>query len=313
MYLTQKQFNFCDKVGVMVQNQTPEHAHQKLVEAICNEKGADPYFVEQVKNQKCNANNVAYAVIYRYSIDLEYVVNGLIKDGHIADYGNNGTPSGLDVTNFYKDGNYKSYESIDSLKLWLYNDANLFSLEELKGALKKVIDKRLPSNYTSFKSTNWNVIAYLVPIYTIFAKGSNGKEYQLHYNLHNMKYTWEWPWDPALKKKGKVASLIQFGLDAGGIVLSGLPTLIGLVNGATVSQAQQSNFIPPVIAGGLGLAAAIIATVKTKKDKVDCENYFHENPTDSPFKAVTKSLIPAILGGALGIIALILLAVAAAK
>jgi|GEM_PF-1861005 len=303
MYLTQKHFDFCDKVGVMVMNQTPEKAHQALVQALSGEPSADPDFIERVKATKVSQSNISYAVIYRYSVDVEYVVNGIIKNGHIADYGNNGTPSALDVTNFYKDGNYKTYESIDPLKLELYNDHNLFNLQELKEALKKVIDKQLPSNYTYFKSTNWNAIAYLVPIYSICVKDSRGKEWQLHYNLHNLKYRWEWPWDPALGKKAKIAGLIQFGLDAGGIALPAIPALISV--GSVVGG--PSGYAAALGAAVVGIVGAIIASVKTKKDKTDREKYFHSHPTDAPFKAVSKSLIPAIIGGALAIVAFVFL------
>ena len=307
MYLTQKHFDFCDKVGVMVQNQTPEKAHQALVQALSEEPGADPDFIERVKATKVNQSNIAYAVIYRYSVDVEYVVNGVIKNGHIADYGNNGTPNYLDVTKFYKDGNYKSYESIDPLKLVLYNEHNLFNLQELKEALKKVVDKQLPSNYTYFKSTNWNAIAYLVPIYSICVKDSKGKEYQLHYNLHNLKYCWEWPWDPALDKKAKIAGLIQFGLGAGGILLPAIPLIAGFAKLSSVSASDQASVYGAIGAGAVGIVAAIIAIKKTKKSKSDREKYFHKNPKDSPFKCVAKLLIPAILGAVLMIIALVFL------
>lgn len=304
MYLTQKHFDFCDKVGVMVMNQTPEKAHQTLVQALSEEPSADPDFIERVKATKVSQSNISYAVIYRYSVDVEYVVNGIIKNGHIADYGNNGTPSALDVTNFYKDGNYKTYESIDPLKLELYNDHNLFNLQELKEALKKVIDKQLPSNYTYFKSTNWNAIAYLVPIYSICVKDSRGKEWQLHYNLHNLKYRWEWPWNPALDKKAKVAGLIQFGLDAGGIVLPAIGTIAGLAN---LSKLPDANAFGALAVGIVGIVAASIAIKKTKKNKKERQDYFHKNPKAPVFKCVIKHIVPPILGAIFMIIAFVIL------
>lgn len=296
MYLDSKYYSYCKELGVMKENYSQSTALESLKKAVNNTKTADPAFKAAVSALTLSSPQVSVraCMIYRYDIDLNYVVNGNIKHGRIADFGQCGVNDDLRITEYKDNGDYTVLKDFSSLSYTLYNDRNVFTYEAMKNALKDVINKQVPRGTTSYESNSWSVSCYAVPVLVAIMK-HNGGTYYLSYNLHNGRYHWEWPYDPALTEKGKKACLINKFAKLGGVALSILGAILGIVN-STNSEYAGFNPMPFIFA-----AIAIFIAYKSKKSKTYYEKYFIKNPD----KKLTKPLTSAIAVGALGFLAFI--------
>ncbi len=291
MYLNKNYYSYCKEIGVMKEMYSRENALEKLKKEIANNSVADPAFKAVVSKLTLNSPQVSLraCMLYRYDINLTYVVNGNIKRGTIAEFGQSGVRSELHITDWGGKGEYTVCQNFDSVPYTLYNDKNIFTFEEMKNALKGVINNRVPKGTTSYESNDWTVSCYIVPVLVVQVE-HGGKTYQLAYNLQNGHYHWEWPNDPALYKKGKKVGRISFLLKFVGILLS----VIGLIVSAT---SGNFNFVTII-----GVAAAGFIAYKTKKSKNYFKNYFIKNKG----AGMVKPLISGILIAALGLITLII-------
>ena len=292
MYLDSKYYSYCKELGVMKENYSQSGALETLKKAVAGTKNADPEFKKAVAALTLSSPQVSIraCMIYRYDIDLSYVVGGNIKHGRIADFGQCGVNDDLRITEYKDKGDYTVLKDFSSLSYTLYNDRNVFTYEAMKNALKDVINKQVPRGTTSYESNNWSVSCYAVPVLVAIMKHSNGKTYYLSYNLHNGRYHWEWPYDPALLAMGKKASKIATLAKVGSIAVSILSILLVIAN-------EFSNPLPIVLA-----VVNFIIIKKKSKSKSFFENYFVKNPDHK----LTKPLTTSIITGAIAFFALIL-------
>ncbi len=285
MNLNKNYYSYCKEIGVMKEMYSREHALEKLKKEIADNATADPAFKAIVSKLTMNSPQVSLraCMLYRYDIDLTYVVNGNIKRGNIAEFGQSGVRSELHITDWGGKGEYTVCQNFDSVPYTLYNDKNIFTFEEMKNALKGVINKRVPKGTTSYESKDWTVSCYIVPVLVVQVE-YGGKTYQLAYNLQNGRYHWEWPNDPAIYKKGQKAGRFSFLLKLVGIVLS----LIGLIVSAT---SDNFNWITII-----GAAASIFLASKTKKSKNYFKNYFIKNKGAGMVKPLISGILVAVVG-----------------
>ena len=294
MYLDSKYYSYCKELGVMKENYSQSGALETLKKAVANTKTADPEFKKAVAALTLSSAQVSIraCMIYRYDIELNYVVGGNIRHGRIADFGQCGVNDDLRITEYKDKGDYTVLKDFSSLSYSLYNERNVFTYEAMKNALKDVINKQVPRGTTSYESTDWSVSCYAVPV-LVAIMNFKGKTHYLSYNLHNGRYHWEWPYDPALLAKGKKAGLINKFVKLGGIVLS----VIGLI--AMLANIDNSGFdFVSLIAS----SASVFVAYKTKKSKEYYNKYFIKNPDHK----LVKPLITAIIVGALGFLGFIL-------
>ena len=284
MYLDSKYYSYCKELGVMKENYSQSGALETLKKAVAGTKNADPEFKKAVAALTLSSPQVSVraCMIYRYDIDLSYVVGGNIKHGRIADFGQCGVNDDLRITEYKDKGDYTVLKDFSSLSYTLYNERNVFTYEAMKNALKDVINKQVPRGTTSYESNSWSVSCYAVPVLVAIMKHSNGKTYYLSYNLHNGRYHWEWPYDPALLAMGKKASKIATLAKVGSIALSVLAIISAIAN----------KFSIPAIA----LAVVNFFVVKkTSKSKSFYENYFVKNPDHKLAKPLTSSIITGVI------------------
>ncbi len=294
MYLDSKYYSYCKELGVMKENYSQSGALETLKKAVANTKTADPEFKKAVAALTMSSAQVSIraCMIYRYDIELNYVVGGNIKHGRIADFGQCGVHNDLRITEYKDKGDYTVLKDFSSLSYSLYNERNVFTYEAMKNALKDVINKQVPRGTTSYESTDWSVSCYAVPV-LVAIMNFKGKTHYLSYNLHNGRYHWEWPYDPALLNRGKKAGLINKLVKLGGVALS----VIGLI--AMLANIDNSGFdFLSLVAS----AASIFVAYKTKKSKEYYNKYFIKNPDHK----LVKPLITAIVVGALGFLGFIL-------
>lgn len=293
MRLDSKYYSFCKEVGFMKENFSKQGALDAIKKAIREAKAADPKFVQEVEKLTLTSREVSMRVcaLYSYDINVEYVVGGNIKDAHIQDFGYSGTPDSLYITKYHGQGDYTVITDVSKIPYEIFNDRNLFTYDGMKGALTKAIESHLPSSTTSFRSKDWSVSAYFVPVLTIVVK-YGGKDYAMNYNLHNGHYHWDYPDNPALIKKGKAAR----GLTA-------LIKLAGVFFGFLGLFTALSGFnVPALMSTALPLLVMFFINKKTKKDKNYWRNVFLKNPE----KSMVKVLMPAIIIGVLGVVAMIM-------
>ena len=245
MYLDSKYYSYCKELGVMKENYSQSGALETLKKAVANTKTADPEFKKAVAALTMSSPQVSIraCMIYRYDIELNYVVGGNIRHGRIADFGQCGVHNDLRITEYKDKGDYTVLRDFSSLSYTLYNDRNVFTYEAMKNALKDVINKQVPRGTTSYESTDWSVSCYAVPVLVCIMKHSNGKTYYLSYNLHNGRYHWEWPYDPALLNKGKKAGLINTLVKIGGVAFAAIGIVAAIA--FTISLSSNGTFLPP--------------------------------------------------------------------
>lgn len=297
MYLDSKYYSYCKELGVMKENYSQSGALETLKKAVAGTKTADPAFKAAVSALTLSSAQVSVraCMIYRYDIDLNYVVGGNIKHGRIADFGQCGVNDDLRITEYKDKGDYTVLKDFSSLPYTLYNERNVFTYDAMKNALKDVINKQVPRGTTSYESNSWSVSCYAVPVLVCIMK-HNGKTHYLSYNLHNGRYHWEWPYDPALLAMGKKASKINSLAKVGSVALSIIAMLSALVAAAN-SDFAGFNPAPFILA-----IANFIVVKKTSKSKSFYENYFIKNPDHK----IVKPLISAIVAGVLAFLAFVL-------
>ena len=289
-----KYFSFCKEIGIMEENTSHQAALDCIIKAVRGSKGVDPRFVERVSRLTLNSPEVSIrsCVLYRYNIDVDYVVNGLIKNTSISEFGSSGVHDSLHITEYKGDGNYRVIKSAADIPYDVFNDNNLFTFEGMKKALSGVIEKRLPSNYTSFQSKNWDVSAYIVPVLVIILNYNN-KEYQMYYNLQNDYYHWEWAEDPVLLKKGNQSKTYSGLLTVASYILTALGILVALSNGAGFASTAISILL---------LVIEIIIAKKSKKSKREYQKLF----TKKDGMTIPKAIAPYIVMGVIAFVAFIL-------
>lgn len=235
MKLTSTTFDFCEKVGLLKENFTREAMFNKLVSEISRHKAdIDNDFIKAVSKLSPDTIKVdnRVAVMYHYDINVTYKINGREKQDRIGGFGNTGTPDSLKVTNYYKDGDYTVIKNKDAsvITTSTWNDKNIFTFEEIKSALKGVIEKNLPSNWQSYSSSDWTVSAFIAPIYT-FDVEFKGKTYVLSANLHNGCISYDFPKNYKLEKKAKSAKVLsKFALIVA-IILAAVGVFSNISNG----------------------------------------------------------------------------------
>ena len=286
MYLDSKYYSYCKELGVMKENYSQSGALETLKKAVANTKNADPEFKRMVASLTMSSAQVSIRAC---------MVGGNIKHGRIADFGQCGVNDDLRITQYKDNGDYTVLKDFSSLPYSLYNERNVFTYEAMKNALKDVINKQVPRGTTSYESTDWSVSCYAVPVLVAILKHSNGKTYYLSYNLHNGRYHWEWPYDPALLKMGKQAATYSKLAKVGSIALSIVAILSAIVT-ATNSEYAGFNPLPFILA-----IVNFFVIKKTTKSKSYYENYFTKNPGQK----LVKPLIPSIVTGAIAFIAFI--------
>lgn len=291
MYLDSKYYSYCKELGVMKENYSQSGALETLKKAVANTKTADPEFKKAVAALTLSSSQVSIraCMIYRYDIELNYVVGGNIRHGRIADFGQCGVNDDLRITEYKDKGDYTVLKDFSSLSYSLYNERNVFTYEAMKNALKDVINKQVPRGTTSYESTDWSVSCYAVPV-LVAIMNFKGKTHYLSYNLHNGRYHWEWPYDPALLDMGKKAGLINKFVKLGGLALSVLGVIIAITTAASSTYAGF-NPVPFITA-----IAAFIVWHKTKKSKEYYNKYFIKNPDKKLINPLTSAIIVGVLG-----------------
>lgn len=280
MKLDSKYFSFCDKIGIMKENYTHQHALDTIIKKLSAERGADPKFKEIVSKLTLSSPQVEIraCVLYHYDMDVDYVVNGNIKNGTISEFGASGVPDSLHLTEYSGDGNYTTLPDVNNVPYPVWNSNNLFTLEEMKKALGKVIEKKLPSGATSYQSKKWSVSAFFVPTMVVRIN-YNKKEYQLYYNLQNGYHHWEWPDDPALVKKGNKTKTYTSLMDFVALVLSVFAAVAGIAN---------KGFVPALPAIAI-VAVIFFLNKKLKRTKREYQRIFLKNPSQKMTRYLISS------------------------
>lgn len=297
MYLDKKHYSFCSKMGLMKENYSKEQALKSIKKSVAETKKADPKFIELVQGLTLSSSEVEMRVcaLYHYTADVDYVVGGMIKSTKINDFGYSGAPDSLYITSYKDGGTYTTITDPKDIPYDIFNDHNLFTLDSMKNALTNAIGKALPSSYTSFQSKSWDVSVYFVPVLTVVVKF--GKEtYAMNYNLHNGRYHWEYPDNPALVKKGTRARSLRGLFKFAGFVLNIVAIIMGIVNMSN-NDASAGAFLVPA----LFLILNIFLHKKSKHTKAYFKKLFIKNPNKKFFPV----LMPAIFNLIIGLIALI--------
>lgn len=294
MNIDKKYWSYCKEIGIMEEHYSHQQALDSLIKEIKAQKNADPAFVAVVSKLTLNSQEVSVrsCMLYRFDIELTYSVNGRIEHGRISDFGDCGVYDSLHITEYKGDGDYRVLQDFSSVP-YIYNERNLFTLDEMKHALKDVISKKVPSGTTSYESEDWSVSAYIVPVLSARVE-FGGKVYDLVYNLQNGWYRWDCPDNPALINKGKKMKMISLGLKALAIALPVLGIIIALTGNVS------ALIVVPILI----LIANIIIAVKTKKKKQYWERYFVKQPDKSPASCMVSSIVMCALAVVAFIIAL---------
>ena len=148
MRLTNDNFSYCKGVGLLKENFTRERALKSIYNDMAETPDLDRAFLREVGKATTTSSNVGtwVAVMYNYDIDVNYKKGGKTYNKKINDFGNTGTPDELDVTEYYGDGDYKTLTDVASqCSFPVWNKNNIFTFEEMKGALKSIIEDELPS------------------------------------------------------------------------------------------------------------------------------------------------------------------------
>ena len=144
--LDKRHFDFCEEIGIMKEQVSHQEALDTIKKAISETKSADPKFVEQVSKLTLDSPEVSVrsCILYHYDIDVDYVVNGNIRNTTVKDFGHSGVHDSLHITEFTGDGDYTVLDSIEEVPYEIFNDDNLFTYEEMKKALSNVVESALP-------------------------------------------------------------------------------------------------------------------------------------------------------------------------
>lgn len=289
MNLDRKYYSFCKEVGLMKENFSREGALNAIKEAVAGERTADPEFIELVRDLTLKSPEVHFraCILYQYNAIIEYVRNGVINDTNISDIGTIGIADYLHITEYKGKGEYTVVDDISTVPYSYWNTENLLTFEDMKQTLSNTIGDKLPSGTQSFRSKDWDVSAYLVPVLSIEIKFGD-KWYYLSYNLQNGYYHWEWPDHPELLDKGKKTKLYNRLLRIGAIVLSA----IGFIN-------ALSNFNDNILALAVPVVIAILNIIVWKNSKKNgkfYDRFYIKNPDKSMFSQLIPGIIALITG-----------------
>ncbi len=202
MYAQDSMFTFCREVGLLKENFTVEGGLDAIKKHLSAKDDVDPDFLEAVKKLTVADVRKYVGIIYRYDIELDWYKGGNKYHNNINNFGNAGVPEALHITEYYKEGNYTVLKKASDCKLQIWNQNNVFSYEEIKNALKHVIEEKLPNGWTKYSSTSWTVSGYFVPLFCIKIP-FDGKEYNLNYNLHNGRFNYHYPYPRSSLKTAK--------------------------------------------------------------------------------------------------------------
>lgn len=286
MRLTNNNFSYCKKVGMLKENFTREQALKELYEDMVDTPDLDKAFLEEFKKVTTTSSNAGtwVAVMYSYDIDVNYKIQGKTLSKTVNGFGNTGTPDALKVTKYYGDGEYKTLTDVGSqCSFPVWNENNIFSYDEMKGALKNIIDDELPQGWQSYETTDWSVSAFLVPIFSIDIK-VYGKEYTVNYNLHNGEYNYKYPIDKQLISKSKKASRLGTFVSIACLVVSIACLLL--------SFATLSNKAYRAIISAAAVVYNIVMVIKYKKKESYWRDYFAKHSD----KGVAKAILPVLIG-----------------
>jgi len=292
MRLDQKYFSYCREIGIMKENTTHQAALNTLIKAVQDVPSADPDFVKLVSGLTLSSPEVSVrsCVLYHLDIDVDYVVNGRIKNTRINTYAQSGCHDSLHLTEYAGEGNYTVLDDVSSVSYHVFNDENLFTLDGMKSALGGLIEERIPSDFSSWQSKNWEVDAYIVPVMVIILTYKK-KEYQMYYNLQNDYYHYEWANNPKLLHKGTGVKILSVVSHIAGVALGAL----GALN-ALGSFALDITLLPIVI-----FIAQLLMIKFTKKTKYEYQRVFLDKP-DTKF--IMPLILPLVIAG-LGLVALV--------
>ena len=290
MYLDSKYYSYFNKLGVMKENYSKEHAFMRLVEAIETDTGVHPEFTKKVKSLTIDSPEVSVraCMLYHYDLNVEYTVNGRQKTATVKEYNSGGLPDGIEITKLKGDGDCTIVSDFSSLPYTVYNDNNIFTKDEMEDALLSLIKGRVPSG-TSNYGYRGSISAYAVPVMVIIIP-FNGKDYQLSYNMHNGHYCWNNPDDPALLKKGKTAGMLAKLVRFAALALSVIGIILGIKGGF-------GGIVLPLILG----IVQFFMWKKGKKEAKFFKKYFIKNPKHGMMGPL-KHLIAPVIIGVLGII-----------
>jgi len=294
MKLDSKYYSFCKEVGLMSENYSRENALKLLKEAISKEKAADPEYVKRINALTLSSPEIRFraCILYQYNATVEYVKNGVINDTVINDIGTIGIADYLHITEYKGKGEYKVVTDIGDVPYSYWNDKNLLTFEDMKRVLANTIEDKLPAGTQSFRSKEWNVSAYLVPVLSVEIQ-IDKKWYYSSYNLQNGYYHWEYPDNPALVKLGKTTKRNLTLLRLLAVMLSA----VGLVLAISAGAESALAYVVPIVIGALN----ILIWKKTKKKGKYFDRFFLKNPN----KTMMSQLIPGFFAVLLGLLSMI--------
>lgn len=287
MGLDRKCFDYCSEIGLLEERSSKQYALDSIKEEVKKVYSADPAFIQKVQSLTLSSPEVSTraCVIYHYDAEIEYVIGGNIRDTKVSNYGYNHISDSLHITEFADDAKYRTLKSADEIPYDVYHQDNLFTYDEMKKALTDTIGEKLPSNYSSYRSKSWNVSAYIVPVLVVIIK-HNGENYYQYYNLHNNYYSWNWPIDPVIIKKGKQTKNLAAAARVFSIILAGLATVIGFAN--------FGNGESEIISALLPLGVTILNWFLNKKAKENPKSYqkvYEENRDKNMFSLIVKECV----------------------
>ena len=272
MNLSSQYYSYCKEIGVLKEVYSRQRGLDLMKESVAKAKAVDPKFVEEFNKVTLTSPCTSFRVcmLYKWDIELDYVVNGNIKHGRITDFGESkkSVYEDLHITNFGETASYTKLNDFSSIPYTLYNDKNVFTYEQMKSALKGVINNQVPRGTTSYKSTNWSISCYAVPVLVVRFE-YKGKIYNMCYNLVNGHYHYEWENDPALYEKGKKAKKVSKLIKIGSFVGNILAFILAIaVSGSALA----------IVASIAAFIIQIIVTKNKSKSKSYFENFFINNP-----------------------------------
>ena len=160
------------------------------------------------------------------------------------------------------------------------------AIDEIKDAMKGLLNSKVPAGTTSYESKDWSVSAYLVPILTVEIN-HNGKTYWILENLHNGCYSFDWPNDPALLAKGHKAKRASAGIKALAFILP----IIGLI-GAVSGEFSLAGLLLTIA----GFVINCFIAKKTQKTKSEYERIFLNKPSAPLATAFKAPIFMVVIG-----------------
>lgn len=292
MGLDSKYFSYCKEVGLLKENWSKQSALDYLIAQVKTKKACDPAYIAKLEKLTLNSSNVCtrVAVLYHYDANLTYSQRGSIKHGEVAGFASSkgSVREGLKIDQFKDGGDYTVIKDVSTITYPIYNDKNQFTYEEIKGAMKGLLNSKVPAGTTSYETNGWSVSAFLVPILCVEME-HNGKTQWLLYNLHNGYASWDWVHDPALIAKGMKAKKTGGLIKLASFVLPILGFLIAGMGGGTNSALA---FLFPIAT----IILNIVIAKKTSKSKEYFKRFFIDKPNAGLTAAMKAPIGMAVVG-----------------